>query len=106
MRLRAPTDGFIWFDSISEIVEFVTPARLARVRWDSPCRVRTWRRRSPTSALMALVSVEGVEDRATLGCLAQDSQALAAAQKRTCCGARNRRLWGRCPGARRCPIPP
>jgi hypothetical protein len=40
MRLSAPTDGFDSFDSISEIVELVTPARLASSRWDSPCSIR------------------------------------------------------------------
>jgi len=29
MRLSAPTEGFIWLDSISEIVELVTPERFA-----------------------------------------------------------------------------
>jgi len=35
MRLSAPTDGFIWLDSISEMVEFVTPERFANSRCDS-----------------------------------------------------------------------
>src|SRR6187397_3044913 len=52
MRLSAPTDGFIWLDSISEIVELVTPDRLASSRCDNLLRARTKRSRSPTSMLM------------------------------------------------------
>src|SRR4029077_14546027 len=53
MRFSAPTDGFIWLDSISEIVELVTPARLASSRWEILLRLRTKRSRSPTSMLIA-----------------------------------------------------
>src|SRR4029450_6706364 len=52
MRLSAPTDGFIWLDSISEIVELVTPDRLASSRCEILLRARTKRSRSPTSMLM------------------------------------------------------
>src|SRR4051794_8529043 len=52
MRLSAPTDGFIWLDSISEIVELVTPERLASSRCEILLRTRTKRSRSPTSMLM------------------------------------------------------
>src|SRR5215468_9037427 len=52
MRLSAPTDGFIWLDSINEIVELVTPERLASSRCDSLWRLRTNRRRPPISTLM------------------------------------------------------
>src|SRR4030095_15662786 len=52
MRLSAPTLGFIWFDSISEIVELVTPERLASSRWDSLCRARMNRSRPPISTLI------------------------------------------------------
>jgi hypothetical protein len=68
MRLSAPTEGFIWFDSISEIVELVTPERLASSRWESLWRPRTKRSRSPTSMLIVApglkdCAVEGVADR-------------------------------------------
>src|SRR5437870_5247529 len=53
MRLSAPTEGFIWLDSISEIVELVTPERLASSRCDILLRARTKRSRSPTSMLIA-----------------------------------------------------
>src|SRR3954470_19973758 len=52
MRLSAPTEGFIWLDSISEIVELVTPERLASSRCDILLRARTKRNRSPTSMLI------------------------------------------------------
>src|SRR3569832_1475662 len=52
MRLSAPTDGFIWLDSISEIVELVTPERLASSRCDSLWRARMNRSRPPMSPLM------------------------------------------------------
>ena len=52
MRFSAPTEGFIWLDSISEIVELVTPERLASSRWESLLRLRTKRSRSPTSMLI------------------------------------------------------
>src|SRR5258705_8246979 len=52
MRLSAPTLGFIWLDSISEIVELVTPERFASSRCDSLCRARTKRSRPPISTLM------------------------------------------------------
>src|SRR5690349_2296816 len=52
MRLSAPTEGFIWLDSISEIVELVTPERLAISRGDSLCRLRTKRSRPPISTLI------------------------------------------------------
>src|SRR5690349_10385727 len=54
MRLSAPTDGFIWLDSISEMVELVTPARLASSRCDSLWRARMNRSRPPISTLMPL----------------------------------------------------
>src|SRR5215468_8639195 len=53
MRLSAPTEGFIWFDSISEIVELVTPERLASSRCDSLWRARMNLSRPPISTLMA-----------------------------------------------------
>src|SRR6478609_2737918 len=52
MRLSAPTDGFIWLDSISEIVELVTPERFASSRCDSLWRLRTNRSRPPISTLI------------------------------------------------------
>src|SRR3954463_3027477 len=52
IRLRAPTEGFIWLDSISEIVELVTPERFASSRCDSLCRARTKRSRPPISTLI------------------------------------------------------
>src|SRR4051794_23557390 len=52
MRLSAPTEGFIWLDSISEIVELVTPDRLASSRCDSLWRLRTKGRRPPMSTLI------------------------------------------------------
>src|SRR5215510_15306669 len=52
MRFSAPTDGFIWFDSISEMVELVTPERLASSRCDSLWRLRTNRSRPPISTLI------------------------------------------------------
>src|SRR4029453_5812712 len=52
MRLSAPTLGFIWLDSIREIVELVTPERLASSRCDSLCRARTKRSRPPISTLI------------------------------------------------------
>ncbi|MGY4502313.1 hypothetical protein ACVWYH_006270 [Bradyrhizobium sp. GM24.11] len=58
MRLSAPTDGFIWLDSISEIVELVTPARLASSRCDSLWRARMNRSRPPMSTLMPLVLLQ------------------------------------------------
>src|SRR5229473_3568767 len=58
MRLSAPTEGFIWLDSISEIVELVTPERLASSRCDSLWRPRTKRSRSPTSMLIVAPGVE------------------------------------------------
>src|SRR5258708_14003814 len=57
MRLSAPTEGFIWLDSISEIVELVTPERLASSRCDSLLRLRTKRSRSPTSMLIVASTV-------------------------------------------------
>src|SRR5215218_3913959 len=54
MRLSAPTEGFIWFDSINEIVELVTPERLASSRCDSLWWVRTKRSRPPISTLMGI----------------------------------------------------
>src|SRR5262249_34235354 len=60
MRLSAPTDGFIWFDSISEIVELVTPERLASSRCDSLWRLRTKRRRPPISTLIGVPVVEAL----------------------------------------------
>src|SRR5262245_25239326 len=51
MRLSAPTDGFIWFDSISEMVELVTPERLASSRWESFWRARMNRSRPAISTL-------------------------------------------------------
>jgi hypothetical protein len=59
MRLSAPTEGFIWLDSISEIVELVTPERFASSRWDSLLRLRTNRKRSPTSMLIIASWVGG-----------------------------------------------
>src|SRR3954467_5030744 len=53
MRFSAPTEGFIWLDSISEIVELVTPERFASSRCDSLWRPRTKRSRSPISTLIA-----------------------------------------------------
>src|SRR4051812_16148069 len=85
MRLRAPTDGFIWLDSISEIVELVTPARLASSRCDSFWRARMNRSRPPISTLMSLSRVAGVADRANMDRQPQLNQWLAASQKRTCC---------------------
>src|SRR5689334_10408483 len=52
MRLSAPTEGFIWFDSISEIVELVTPERLASSRWEGLWRLRTKGSRPPISTLI------------------------------------------------------
>src|SRR5215471_5243869 len=52
MRFSAPTDGFIWFDSISEIVELVTPERFASSRWESLWRLRMSRSRPPISTLI------------------------------------------------------
>src|SRR5262245_20392182 len=52
MRLSAPTEGFIWLDSINEIVELVTPERLASSRCDSLWRLRTKRSRPPMSTLI------------------------------------------------------
>src|SRR6185312_9308242 len=49
----APTLGFIWLDSISEIVELVTPERFASSRCDSLCRARTNLSRPPISTLIA-----------------------------------------------------
>jgi hypothetical protein len=49
IRFRAPTDGLDEFDSINEIVEFVTPVRLASSRWERLCMSRKWRRRVPMS---------------------------------------------------------
>src|SRR5882757_8247663 len=60
MRLSAPTDGFIWLDSISEIVELVTPERLASSRCDILLRARTKRSRSPTSMLIVASGVLSV----------------------------------------------
>src|SRR6266481_9941827 len=57
MRLSAPTDGFIWLDSISEIVELVTPERLASSRCEILLRARTKRSRSPTSMLIVASGV-------------------------------------------------
>src|SRR4051794_18607816 len=54
MRLSAPTDGFIWLDSISEIVELVTPERFASSRCDSLWRPRTNRSRPPISTLIII----------------------------------------------------
>ena len=48
------TDGLTRFCSISEIRPFVTPARLASSRCDSPYMVRTARRRAPTSIPVAM----------------------------------------------------
>src|SRR6476620_1459257 len=59
IRFSAPTDGFIWLDSISEIVELVTPERLASSRCDILLRARTNRRRSPTSMLILASGVRG-----------------------------------------------
>ena len=63
MRLSAPTEGFIWLDSISEIVELVTPERLASSRCDSLWRARTKRSRPPISTLigMSLLQVLRIE---------------------------------------------
>src|SRR5882757_8729661 len=66
MRLSAPTDGFIWLDSISEIVELVTPERLASSRCDILLRARTKRNRSPTSMLIVASGV-GVRCRVCCG---------------------------------------
>src|SRR5690606_31255542 len=57
MRFKAPIDGFTLFASISEIVELVTPARLASSRCERLWRERTKRSRPPTSTdiLHALV---------------------------------------------------
>ena len=55
--LERPDGGFIWLDSISEIVELVTPERLASSRWDSLLRLRTKRSRSPTSMLIVASTV-------------------------------------------------
>src|SRR5882762_1593160 len=85
MRLSAPTDGFIWLDSINEIVELVTPARLASARCDSLWRARMNRSRPPMSTLMPLVPVASVADRANMDRLPQSNQWLADHQKRTCC---------------------
>ena len=52
MRLSAPTEGFIWLDSISEIVELVTPERFASSRCDSLWRALTKRSRPPISTLI------------------------------------------------------
>src|SRR5882757_7847952 len=52
MRLSAPTEGFIWLDSISEIVELVTPERFASSRCDSFWRARMNRSRPPISTLI------------------------------------------------------
>src|SRR5262249_35635867 len=52
MRFSAPTDGFIWLDSISEIVELVTPERFASSRWESLWRLRMSRSRPPISRLI------------------------------------------------------
>src|SRR5437660_10742349 len=59
IRFSAPTDGFIWLDSISEIVELVTPERLASSRCDNLLRARTKRSRSPTSMLIIASGVAG-----------------------------------------------
>src|SRR5882672_5167855 len=59
MRFSAPTDGFIWLDSISEIVELVTPERLASSRCEILLRARTKRSRSPTSMLIVASGVGG-----------------------------------------------
>src|SRR4051794_13878617 len=58
MRLSAPTDGFIWLDSIREIVELVTPARFASSRCDSLWRARMNLSRPPMSTLMSGVRGE------------------------------------------------
>ena len=58
MRFSAPTDGFMPFDSISDTVEFVTPARLASARCESPCRRLTCRSLPPTSTFMARQPVQ------------------------------------------------
>ena len=75
MRLSAPTEGFIWLDSMSEIVELVTPARLASSRWESLWRLRTKRSRSPTSMLIVapkfkilLFMVLRIEQMVSIGC--------------------------------------
>src|SRR5882757_3938728 len=52
MRLSAPTEGFIWLDSISEIDELVTPERFASSRCDSFWRARMNRSRPPISTLI------------------------------------------------------
>src|SRR5260370_11560603 len=52
IRLSAPTEGFIWLDSISEIVELVTPERFASSRCESFWRARMNRSRPPISTLI------------------------------------------------------
>jgi hypothetical protein len=52
MRFSAPTEGFEVLDSIREIVELVTPARLASSRWEILWRSRKWRKRPPISTDM------------------------------------------------------
>src|SRR4051794_13607008 len=86
MRFSAPTDGFIWLDSISEIVELVTPERLASSRCDILLRARTKRSRSPTSMLivasgvgMGLLSVLRIER--TLSNVSSNFNALDNARK-------------------------
>src|SRR5258707_3459216 len=88
MRFSAPTEGFIWLDSISEIVELVTPERLASSRWDSLLRARTNRNRSPTSMLIVAsrgLAVKCVADRMNVIGRSQQIQWLGWFQKRTCC---------------------
>src|SRR6185312_3155653 len=69
IRLSAPTEGFIWLDSISEIVELVTPERFASSRCDSLCRARTKRSRPPISTLIAesLLQVFRIEQICLVG---------------------------------------
>src|SRR5688572_1936776 len=55
MRFKAPTDGLLWFDSIREMVELVTPALFANSRWERPCLARRCRSRLPMSILMGSI---------------------------------------------------
>ena len=93
MRLSAPTEGFIWLDSISEIVELVTPERFASSRCDSLWRARTKRSRPPISTLIAksLLQVFRIEQI----CLdvASKINGLQERKKRTCCGFPSVARW-------------
>src|SRR5690606_27971490 len=71
------------FDSISEIVELVTPARFASSRWERLWAMRRWRSLPPISTDMAS-PVPDVRNSENLFSCILSFQLLGVNKKRTC----------------------